>query len=68
MAGIRVQWNGILMSGEILRVGCGNELVRRQCEWCWYAGWGVLTRVGGGCKPDFVRQYRNLFIYVMNYS
>ena len=28
--------------------------MRRQGEWCWYAGWGVLTREGGGCKPDFV--------------
>ena len=27
-------------------MGCGNELVRGQGEWRWYAGWGVLTRVG----------------------
>ena len=44
---IMVQWNGSLMSG-------GNELVRGQGEWRWHAGWGVLTRVRGGCKPDFV--------------
>ena len=28
-------------------MGCGNELVRGQGEWWWYAGCGVLTRVGG---------------------
>ena len=33
---------------------CGNEFVRGQGGWQWFAGWGVLTRVGGGCKPDFV--------------
>ena len=27
-------------------MGCGNELVRGQGEWWWYAGWEVLTRVG----------------------
>ena len=56
--GIRVQWNGTLRGGEILRRGwgCGNELVRGQGEWQWHAGWGMLTRVGGGCKPDFVRR------------
>ena len=51
MVGIRVQWDGSLKGGEIL---CGNELVRGQGEWLWYARWGVLTRVGGGCKLDFV--------------
>ena len=27
-------------------MGCCNELVRGQGEWRWYAGWGVLSRVG----------------------
>ena len=43
-------------------MGCGNELVRGQGEWRWYAGWGVLTRVGGGCRPDFVFDHSLLLI------
>ena len=48
--GIRVKWNGILMGGEILCSGWGVVVSwwGRQSEWRRYAGWGVLTRVGGG--------------------
>ena len=66
--GIGVQYNGSLMGGEILRRGWGVVMSLwgggwvlvvmswwgGHCEWWWYGEWGVLTRVGGGCKPDFV--------------
>ena len=43
-------------------MGCGNELVRGQGEWRWYARWGVSTRVGGGCKLDLCFDHSLLLI------